>query len=191
MVLVVVALVGPGCAGGGGGPDVGGTPVASDAPARSTPPTSTPPTSTPATSTSPATDPALAAKAKAAVLQPADFPSGWKPVPEEEGGGLNIERLWAELTRCLGVDTAGQRTAVATSPTFLRGLATQARSTVEFTSPAAAAAVTAALDGPKFQGCAKEAFEADVMRRAPEGGVPGPVAVAPLDAPRPAPQTYS
>lgn len=175
-LLAVAALFGAGCGGGGdGGPGAGGTPAVSAAPVTS------PPT----------TDPALAAKATAAVLQPGDFPAGWKPVPEDDGGGLNIERLWAELTRCLGVDASGQRAAVATSPTFLRGLATQARSTVEYTSAATTGAITAALDGPKFQGCAKEAFDADVKRSAPEGGVPGPVAVAPLDAPRPAPQTYT
>jgi len=124
-----------------------------------------------------------AGRAKAANLQPADFPPGFEPQPEDPVGGLQIERLWGELTRCLGVDSSAQRTGVASSPTFLRGLATQARSTVEYTSEASANAIAAAITGPKFQSCANEAFNADVKRAAPEGAVPGPVTVAAVAAP--------
>ena len=116
-------------------------------------------------------------KAKAATLQTADFPTGFDPVPEADGGGLNIEQLWTELMGCLGVPK-GTPTGVGTSPTFKRGLATQARTTVEYASDASAAAIDAAIKGPKFQKCADTAFAADVKRSAPEGGVPGPVAVA-------------
>lgn len=129
---------------------------------------------------------ALATKAKAAIFQQGDFPVGWKPVPEGEGG-LNIEVLWGELTRCLGVAPT-PATAVATSPTYQRALV-QARSTVEYTSDAAATAIATALAGPKFPACAKEAFTADVNRSKPEGGVPGPVQVVPLDLPGKAPKT--
>jgi hypothetical protein len=122
-------------------------------------------------------------KAAAATLQPGDFPAGFQPQPEEPGQGLSIERVWEELTRCLGVDAAAGRTGIATSPTFLRGLATQGRATVEYTSEATAGAVAAALAGPRFQSCATNAFNADVKRSAPEGGVPGPVTVTPAVAP--------
>jgi len=178
LILVVMALLGTACKGSDDrGAQTGGGTVTSPSttPASTAPPTSGPPT------TGPAKDPALAAKAKAATLQPGDFPAGFAPQPDEPGSGLNLELLWTELTRCLGVDTAASRLAAATSPTFLRGLATQGRSTVEYTSEAATTAVTAAVAGPKFAGCANDAFAADVKRSAPEGGVPGPVTVAPRD----------
>jgi hypothetical protein len=130
------------------------------------------------------------AKAKAATLQPSDFPTGFDPVPEAEGGGLNIEQLWTELMGCLGVPQ-GTSTGIATSPTFKRGLATQARSTVEYTSDSTSAAIAAAIAGPKFSKCSDTAFAADVKRSAPEGGVPGPVAVAASKAPPVAPKSSS
>lgn len=140
-------------------------------------PTTAPPSST-ATSVAPTTmDPAMAGRAEAAVFQAADFPPGWSAQPAEEG--LDLEMTWSDLLRCMGVDAAPG--AMATSPTFLRGLATQARSTVEYTNERSAGAIAAALGGERFEGCAQESFAADARRAAPEGGVPGPVEVAPLD----------
>ena len=136
--------------------------------------------------TVPSKDPAKAARAAAAVFQAADFPAGWAPQPPDEG--LGLDTIWADLTRCLGVDTTADRAAAATSDTYLRGLATQARSTVEYTTPLTATAVSTALGGPQFQQCAKDAFAADVKRSAPEGAVPGPVESAPLDVPTPGPK---
>jgi hypothetical protein len=125
-----------------------------------------------------ATNPALAAKATAATLQKADFPAGFEPQKEEPGQGLQIDALWADLTRCLGVGTGAPPAGTATSPTFLRGLATQGRSTVEYTSEPAAAAIATALTGPKAQTCLDQAFAADLNRSKPEGSTPGPVTVA-------------
>lgn len=167
--LMIAALLVGGCGGGGDGD--GGSGAA--------PPTTAAPV---AAGPAPADSP-QSVKARAATLQPADFPAGFQPQPEEPGQGLNIERLWEELTRCLGVDAAAQRTGIGVSPTFLRGLATQARSTVEYTSEATANAIAAALAGPKFQSCATDAFNADVKRSAPQGSVPGPVTVTPVVAP--------
>jgi len=133
----------------------------------------------------------MAAKAKAATLQPTDFPPGFLAQPEEPGQGLGLETVWGDLTGCLGVGGTAQRTGVATSPTFLRGLATQGRSTVEYTTEDAASSIATALGGPKFQGCATEAFTADVKRSAPQGGKPGPAALAPRDAPLTAAKTFA
>lgn len=164
LFTVVAALAAAGCGGG----------------AATTAPASTAPTAPPTT------DPAAAARAGAAVLQPGDFPTGWKALLPEDGGGLGIDAVWQDITKCLGLVTPPPAGA-ATSPTFVRGLATQARSTVEYGSEASAASVASALAGPKFQGCAGAAFTADVKRSAPEGGIPGPVAVAPLALPSIAP----
>ena len=160
---------------GGGDEDAGGTAV--PAPAKSASPAST------------ATDPAKAAGAKAAVLQGSDFPPGWAPQPEEEG--LDLEITWRDLTRCLGVENMAPPAGTATSMTYRRGLATQARSTVEYTTESSASAMATALAGPRFRECAKEAFTADVKRSAPEGGVPGPVEVAPLDVPQLGQKTFA
>ena len=166
MPLVVAAVLATGCGGDDGDEGAGGT---------------TAPPATTATSAAPTTvDPALEARAKAAVLQATDFPPGWEVETEEEG--LELQTVWTEVLGCLGVESAPQG-AMATSPTFRRGLATQVRSTVEYTTPPAAAAVSAAFAGPKFEECAKEAVAADAKRSAPEGGVPGPVQMAPLDFP--------
>ncbi|MDQ6616541.1 MAG: hypothetical protein M3083_17815 [Actinomycetota bacterium] len=83
---------------------------------------------------------------------------------------------------CLGVADAPQ--AIATSPTYLQGLATQARATVEYTTESSATAIAAALAGPKFQGCTTDAFTADAKHSAPQGGTPGPSVVTPLAAPQ-------
>jgi len=120
--------------------------------------------------------PDMTAKATAAVFQQSDFPTGFEAVKPGDGG-LEIERLWKELMACLGVATTSSGSA--TSPTFLRGLATQGRSTVEYMPEASSTAIANALAGPKFGTCFNTAFSADVKRSAPEGGVPGPVTVAP------------
>lgn len=144
--------------------------------------TTTPtPTTTPTQTTTPTpttVDAGLPAKAAAAVPQPADFPAGFAAQPDEPGQGLAVETLWAELMKCLGVDGGAQRNALATSPTFLRGLATQARGTVEYTSAATATAIAGGLSGPKAPGCLKEAFVADVTRSKPQGSTTGSVNVA-------------
>jgi hypothetical protein len=135
-----------------------------------------PPTTLPTTSTT--VDPALPAKALAAVPQLADFPAGFTAQPNDPGQGLSVETVWAELMKCLGVDAGAQRMALATSPTFLRGLATQARGTVEYTSAPTATAIAAGLSGPKAPGCLKDAFVADVTRSKPDGSTTGTVNVA-------------
>lgn len=168
--LFVLTLAAGACGSGGGAAEQAGV-----GPAVSTPA----PETTPTTSSA-----AMVAKAQAAVLQTADFPPGFQPQADAPGEGLDIERLWGELTGCLGVSTTAKG-AAATSPTFLRGLATQARATVEYAPDSTATAVAAGLGGQKFQSCAKEAFGADVKRSAPGGAVPGPVAVAPLAGPPP------
>lgn len=191
MSLLIGTLIATGC---GGGDEATSTTVL---PAESTtslaPPTTaavdtTLPVST-ASTAAPVGGADLGAKAKAAIIQQADLPTGWKPVAEGDGG-LNLELLWTELTKCLGL-TADKPAGTATSPTYIRGLATQVRSTVEYSTEASAAGITAALNGPKFSACAKDAFQADVKRSAPEGGVPGPVTIAPFAAPPAAPQAIA
>ena len=179
--LLLTSLLLAGC--GGGGDDAASTTLA--------PPVTEPAATTTTTAVVATTAPAqpagdLTGRAKAATLQPGDFPAGWEPVPDAETGGLGIEKVWGELTGCLGV--SAQATGSATSPTFLRGLSTQARTTVEYTSEASSSAIAAALAGPNLQGCATQAFTADAKRSAPEGGVPGPVTVAPLGGPPIAPK---
>jgi hypothetical protein len=174
-LLSVLALMGGGCTGGGSGTEKAEvSPIA--APGDPAPPT---------------TEAPMVVKAKAAVLQTSDFPPGFQPQPDEPGEGLSLETLWADLTRCLGVDSTAKSGGAATSPTFLRGLATQARATVEYAPEPTATAIAAALGGQKYQGCAKETFGADVKRSAPQGAVPGPVAIAPLAAPSVAARTFT
>jgi hypothetical protein len=174
-VLFFLALVAGGCSSGGSGADQAGvSPVVSAATPETTPAV------TPTTSSA-----AMVAKAQAAVLQTTDFPPGFQPQADAPGEGLDLERLWGELTGCLGLSNTAKGAAAATSPTFLRGLATQARATVEYAPDSTATALAGALGGQKFQSCAKEAFGADVKRSAPEGAVPGPVAVAALASPPP------
>lgn len=168
MFLLVVALSATACSGGGKGtasPTTTSTVV--DGPGPTTP------------TTTPGTDPVLVAKAKAAVLQPGDFPAGYEAQPEEPGQGLGIDTLWSELTRCLGVESTATPAGRATSPTFKKGLATQGRATVEYTAEPTATAISAALTGPRAQDCLNQAFAADVDRSKPEGATPGAVKVAP------------
>ena len=151
-------------------------------------PTTVAPVTTAPAPTAAAADPAAqTAKAKAAVLQQADFPAGWEAIPAADGGGLNVDTIWTELTTCLGVTPAP--IASSTSPTFLRGLATQARTTVEYTSEASANAIEAALSSRQANACLASAFTADVKRSAPEGGTPGPATVAPHNVAAVAPRT--
>lgn len=191
--LVVAALLAGACGGGDGETAAATTtaaPQTSTTPAPST--TLAPTTTIPATTTTAAPAPAadLSGKAKAAVFQQADFPAGYKPHPDGDAGGLNLEGLWKELLGCLGAATT-QATGVGTSATYLRGVGTQARSTVEYTSEASASAIATALSGAKAQGCLTTAFQADVKRSAPEGGVPGPVQVASRPTPVAAPKAAS
>lgn len=172
--FLLTAVLVAGCGGGGDDDSAGGTTVPSSAP-----PSTTPAPATTAVTVPTGPDPVLQAKAEAAILQPDDFPLGWTEQPQEEG--LFIELLWQELTTCLGVYDPSQVKAKATSPTFLRGIATQARSTVTYTAPASADAIAAALEGPMFQECATPAFDADVERSKPDGSTHGPSAVAPIE----------
>jgi hypothetical protein len=141
--------------------------------------TTTVPTTAAPTTVPPTTDPAKAAKAQAAVVQATDFPPGWGTQPED--AGLNIETVWRDITTCSGVQQAAPDLALATSPTYLQGLATQVRSSVEYTTPAAASAYASVLTGPNFTKCATDAFAADVNRSKPEGSTAGPVTVTPRD----------
>jgi hypothetical protein len=173
LALAVTALLAAGC---------GSTKTSVKPPA----PSSTSSTTTLTTSTTaPATAAgrALAAKAAAAVLKPADFPYGWTPQPPDPTGGLQIERLWQNLAHCLNVDNTTPPPVLATSPTFKRGLATNAVSTVEYTTPPSAAAIAAALGAPTMQGCITGAYNANAQLSHPEGAVPGPAKVSPLTLP--------
>lgn len=142
--------------------------------------TTVPTTSTPAA----ATDPALAARAEAAVLRAGDFPPDagrWEAEPPEQG--VDLEIVWRDIVQCLAVDP-GPPLASATSPTFRRDLATQARSTVEHRSEQSARMLADALAGSRYPECARAAFAADAERSKPEGATPGPVQVSPLPVPQ-------
>lgn len=172
-LLFVSTLLVAGCGGDDDGTDAAGTTTtttSTTAPAETT-------TSEPGEQES--SDPARAAQAEAAGLTLDDFPDGWEEHDPE--AGLDLVVTWQDLIDCLGVDTTEPPLGIATSPTFLRGLGTQVRSTVEYRSEAQAQAIAAALEGPELERCATEAFAADVARSAPEGGVPGPVQVSPLE----------
>ena len=172
--LVLVVVVAAGCG------DDGETAATSTTKAPSIPmPTTAAPTTAAAAAPK---DPALAAKAKAAVLQPSDFPAGWQPKPPNEQ--LEHETTWQELTRCLGVEDSGQGQASATSPTFGQGVGTQVTSSVEYLPVASAQSIAMAFAGPKFTTCAKEALAAGMKRNAPPGATLGAVEVAPLDFPK-------
>jgi hypothetical protein len=93
---------------------------------------------------------------------------------------LQIERLWQNLTHCLNVDNAPTKPVLATSPTFKRGLATSAVSTVEYTTASSAASIAGALGGAALQGCLTSAFNANAKLSAPQGATPGPATVTPL-----------
>lgn len=189
MSLLVSTLLAAGCGGGDGGGST--TTVPAPEVTTTVPATTTAAPSTTAAAVTSSTAAAAAAnlgpKALAAIFQQADLPAGWKPVDPADPQ-LNLETVWTELTKCLAVP-ATKPLGIATSPTYIRGLATQARSTVEYTTEAAATAFATALAAPKVQGCLTDAFNADVKRSAPEGGVPGPVAIASHNVGAVAPKT--
>ncbi len=187
-LLLVSTLFLAGCGGDDGGDEDAGT-TTTEAPDTTETTDSTAPSSDGQTPDGESTDPARAAQAEAAILRMDDLPEGWELQHPEEG--LGLEATWQDLMTCLGVEVADQPLGIATSPTFLRGLATQVRSTVEYLPDAQAQAIAAALDSPQFQQCATDAFAADAARSAPEGGVPGPVEVSPLDFPELGEQTFA
>jgi hypothetical protein len=169
-------MIAAGCNGGGGKKA-----TTTSAPSSSQPSsTSTAPSTTgrSTTSTVAPLDPAKAAKATAAVLQPTDFPAGWQAKPEEER--LDHETTWQDLTRCLGAPDSARGLGSAVSPTFNHGLATQVTSAVEYLPPGAVSGFAAAFSGPKLTACAQEAFTSDVKRNAPPDAQIGTVGVAPL-----------
>lgn len=170
LVFVVAGLLAAGC--GGGKDKAGGTTTTAVAV----------PGTIAITTTTLGTDPALAAKAVGANLQKADFPAGFEAQPDEVGQGLGIDQVWSELTRCLGVERTAPPAGTATSPTFKKGLATQGRSSVEYTTEPVATAMATALAGPKSADCLMKAFAADVDRSKPEGAKPGLVKVTPREA---------
>jgi len=172
--LLVAVLLMASCSGDGDSDEA--TATSSTAPSSTAPGSGGPGTEDPGS-----TDPAKAALAKAAITQSTDFPPGWGLQDPQEG--LDVEILWQDITRCLGVERKAQPVGFATSPTYLRGLATQARATVEYPE-SSAQSIASALAGPKFKDCATEAFTADVKRNAPEGGVPGPTTLSTLDFPK-------
>lgn len=175
--LLALLILLAGC--GGGDDDNGsaeGTTVLSTAP-----PTTAGASTTLVAPTIPSgTDPVRVSKAKAAVFQDGDFPPPFKPEPEAM---LNLDLVWEELISCMGVNL-GPPLGSATSVTYLRGIATQGRSTVEYRPAAEGQALAGALAGPRFTSCAQEVFAGDVKRTAPEGGTAGPVEVKPLDFPK-------
>lgn len=178
MSLVVTTLFAAGCGGGdGGGATTLPAPVASTSTLPATTSTVLAATTVPATTVTTVAGPDLTAKANAAIIQKSDLPAGWEPVAPEDPS-LNIEPIWKALITCLGVP-AVTPAGIATSPTYKRGLATQARSTVEYTTEASATGIATALAGPKFTGCANDAFNADAKISVPEGGVAGPVTIGP------------
>ena len=120
----------------------------------------------------------LAAKASAAVLQPSDLPYGFTAQPPDPTGGLHIETIWHDISTCLGIDSAAPM-ALAQSPTFKKGVATQAVSAVEYTTPENADAIATAVASPKFITCASAAFAANAKRNGAAGTVPHPPVVTP------------
>lgn len=170
VLILVPAFLLAACGGGDKGNKAAGT--TSTAPSTTAVPKPLP---TPLTS---GTDPAQIAKAQAAGLQAADFPADFTQQPEDPNQGLFIDAVWSELLGCLGVQNpppAGK----ATSPTFRSGIATQGRSTVEYTTDPAAGSTGMALAGPKSPDCLKKVFTTDVERSKPDGATTSTVTVTP------------
>lgn len=147
--LLVSTLLLAGCGeGDDGSEDAGTTTTAATETTEATEATeTTPPPDGSGSSDRQSTDPAKAEQAEAAVLRMEDFPEGWGEQDPE--AGLDLEETWHDLTSCLGVDGTEQPFGIATSPTFLRDLATQARSTVEYLPEPQAQEIAAALAGPE------------------------------------------
>ena len=146
--------------------------------------TATDPTSstTAAPSTEPtSTDAAKEARAKAAVFQATDFPPLFRV--HDPGEGVDIDVIWRNVIRCLGIEQTGQPLGLATSPTYVRALATQAQSTVEYMPQPAAQAIATALAGPNLNNCASQALSADAAREH-EGADTGEVEVSAYDFPQ-------
>jgi hypothetical protein len=140
----------------------------------------TDPSTAPSSTVPASADPARKAKAEAAVLKKEDFPAGWDE--HDPTQGLALELTWNDLLDCLGVEKSpDQPLGIAVSPTFLQGVGTQVRSTVEYVSEARSQELAAVLTSGDFVECATEVFTEDAARSAPEGGQPGPLTVAPLD----------
>lgn len=129
-------------------------------------------------------DPALPAKAEAAVFQASDFPPEWLAV-RAAAGGLAIENVWANLARCLRITYALRSTGQAISETYLLPPGKQAQALIDYVRPGQGLeTVRLALESPAFSGCAKEAFGAGISQAAPAGASVGAVTVeAPLGAP--------
>lgn len=126
---------------------------------------------------------ALTAKAAAALFQPADWLALPTPGPafkeQMDGMGacpdsaancdsLNLETIWSSVMSCLGVTDTPEAKAV--SATYLQGQATQARVAVEYTTPASADAIRAAVQGPKYDACMTTAFTTDAKGVSEEVG---------------------
>lgn len=175
--LLVPAVILAGCTGGDGKKaTTTSAPTSSQASTTSAPSTTEASTTT---STAAPLDPAKAAKAKEAVLQPGDFPAGWQAKPDDER--LDHETTWQDLTRCLGTADTARGLGSAVSPTFTHGVATQVTSAVEYLAAGSAPSIATTIAGPKYTACAKEAFTADVKRNAPPGATFGTIDIAPLD----------
>lgn len=174
---------------GGNGAKSGGTTITSGGQPSTTATTAaSTPTSAQGTTTTAPQDPAKAAKAKAAVLQADDIPAGYQEQAPEDI--FDQETTFQDLSTCLGVATRGLGSA--TSPTYGKPPATKFVSTVEYFAPPAAQAIAAAFaPGPKFDGCSKQAFTADLKRNAPPGSTVSDVAVTPLDFPKFGQATYA
>jgi hypothetical protein len=174
-LLIAAGLMVAGCGNGGDTATPTTAATATTAPPAAT---TTAPPAAPTTGGQGGADPAATERAKAATLQLSDFPDGWEL--HDPTQGLDLEIVWGDVLRCLNAPHS-QPAGTATSPTFLRGLATQAQATVEYMSQPAANAVATALSNPRFAQCATDAFTEDAKRNAPEGATPGPVTVAPLE----------
>jgi hypothetical protein len=117
----------------------------------------------------------------AAVIRPADLPSGLVALPD--GQKLDPEPLWAELVGCLklGLPSDGQGSSTA-SATYGQGAA-RATSAVTYLTDSRAERITAALTGDEAGSCATQAAGGEIQRLAPPGGRAGPVRVASLGFP--------
>ena len=183
--FVALVFLAVGCSGGRSTETSGATTTTTRPSTTSSRPATTVTSAPATTAVTLAPDPAIAAVAAAAVMQTGDFPYGYQalqPDPSDPNGGLQIDALWSDMAHCLGVPSpsAGR---VSSSSTYKLGLATQAVSTVEYTTTTAAADIAAAVGGSTFMGCAITAFNDNAKRSAPQGATPGPAAVSPLNVP--------